>query len=65
MFETFNPKGPKVPAEYGYGLYSFNFHQNFSNFFLVKAVCCQLSPNDRNRPQGALKEVIHFSDVAS
>ena len=21
MFETFNPKGPKVPAEYGYGLY--------------------------------------------
>jgi hypothetical protein len=24
--------------EYRYGLYSFNFHQNFSKKFLVKAV---------------------------
>ena len=27
-----NSEGWIPPIEYGYGLYSFNFHQNFSNF---------------------------------
>ena len=30
--------GIKVPTIYGQGLYSFNFHQIFSNYFLVKAL---------------------------
>ena len=32
------------PIECRYGVYAFNFHQNFSNFFLLKAVGFQLSP---------------------
>ena len=33
-----------LPIEYGYGMYSFNFHQNFLDYFLVKAVWCLISP---------------------
>ena len=49
--------GSKSPTEYRYGVYSFNFHQNFSKYFWEVE-------DDRNRPQGVLKEVIHFSDIA-
>ena len=49
IFSCINPLRPEwwttCSPWHGYGVYSFNFHQNFSNFFLMKAVWFQLSPN--------------------
>jgi hypothetical protein len=48
--------GPKLPTEYGYDLYSFNFHQNFSNFFCESCLMSAFTQKFRNRSQ-----VIHLS----
>ena len=64
MDEIFSKKKSfeiSISISYRYGVYALNFHQNFSNFYLVKAVRFQLSPKIFGKVWGAKRSHPFFS----